>query len=295
MKHFDFPVKKMTIIGVGLIGGSLGLKCKLEGLAEEVVGVGRGVKNLQDARALGAIDSYTHSAAEGVEDAQLVVLAVPVGSYRDMAKAVKPHLMKGALVTDVGSVKGSVVEMLEKSMPAGVDFVGAHPIAGKEKAGAAHSDPELFEGARVILTPTGKTDEGALAAVTALWEKVGSEVSCMDPYQHDVVLAAVSHLPQITASSLSNAVKELSRGDLETLKYCGGGFRDTTRVASSPPEMWRDICLYNREEVLNAVRKLQEVLKEAEARIKEGDGEALLEMFQRARGFRDGILNMSEE
>ncbi len=282
--------KKMTIIGVGLIGGSMGLKCKNEGLISEVVGVGRGATNLQDASALGAIDCYTHDPAEGVTGADLVVLASPVGSFQNLAETIRPHLMEEALVTDVGSVKGALVETLEKSMPAGVDFVGAHPIAGKEKAGAIHSDPELFRGARCILTPTGKTDARALARVTELWEKMGSEVVYMDPYVHDAVLAATSHLPQVAAYSLVAAVEELSRENRETTAFCGGGFRDTTRVASSPPQMWRDICLCNSREILNALRKLQNALKEVETSIANRDGEALMKLFQRAKNFRDDLL-----
>jgi prephenate dehydrogenase len=290
MQESERLFKKITIIGVGLIGGSLGLKCKRDGLAGEVVGVGRGAENLKDALSLGAIDGYTHDAACGVKGADLVVLATPVGSFGAVVDAIRPHLMRGALVTDVGSVKGATVEMLERSMPAGVNFVGSHPIAGREKSGAAHADPELFKGARCVLTPTGKTDADALTLVSDLWRKVGARVTFLDPYEHDAILASTSHLPQIAATSLVMALRELSKGHVETLGYCGGGFRDTTRVASSPPEMWRDICLYNREQVLNALKTFREILKEVETKVSGGDGEALMDLFREAKSFRDRLL-----
>lgn len=295
MRQFGPLFKRMTIIGVGLIGGSLGLKCKLEGLVDEVVGVGRGVRNLEDALSLRAIDSYTHDAAQGVKGADLVVLATPVGSYNSLVEVMRPHLKRDALVTDVGSVKGALVDMLEESMPSGVRFIGGHPIAGKEAAGAAHSDPDLFNGKRCILTPTSKTDADALALAVALWEGVGSEVTFMDPYIHDSLLAITSHLPQIAAYSLVRGVEELCAENLEAREYFGTGFKDTTRLASSPPEMWRDICLYNSAEILNAIKKFQEVLKEVEVRVALGDGDALMGIFQRARSFREALLERSEE
>jgi len=281
---------KITVIGVGLIGASLGLKCKLDGLTGEVVGVGRGVENLEDALSLGAIDSYTHDATSGVKGSDLVVLATPVGSFDAIAKLIRPHLMSGTLVSDVGSVKGAVVEMLEKNMPPDVKFVGAHPIAGNEKSGAAHADPGLFEGARCVLTPTADTDADALALLTELWKRMGARVTLLDPYEHDTILAATSHLPQIATTTLVTSLEKLSGNDREILNYCGGGFRDTTRVASSPPEMWRDICLFNREKILTTLKKFQELLGETEAAISRGDGEALMNMFQSAKSFRDHLM-----
>lgn len=295
VKESKYLFDKMSILGVGLIGGSLGLKCRTEGLVGEVVGVGRGLKNLQDALSIGAIDGYTHDPGEGVEGADLVVLATPVGAFGSMIERIAPNLKRGAVVTDVGSVKGAVVELLESRMPPGVFFVGGHPIAGKEDAGAAYSDPELFKGARCVLTPSAKTDETALEIVKHLWEKVGMRVTVMDPYRHDAVLAATSHLPQITASTLVNAFEELSSGLPEALDYFGSGFRDTTRVASSPSEMWRDICLYNKDEILNAVRVLQIKLKEMESLIDRGDGEALFGTFKGAKEFRDSLLSRAGE
>lgn len=287
--------KRMTIIGVGLIGGSLGLKCKLEGLVGEVVGVGRGVRNLEDALSLRAIDSYTHDAAQGVKGADLVVLATPVGSFASLVAVIRPHLKRDALVTDVGSVKGALIDMLEENMPSGVRFVGGHPIAGKEAAGAAHSDPALFNGKRCILTPTSKTDPDALGLVAALWKGVGSEVTFMDPYMHDSLLAITSHLPQLAAYSLVRAVEDLCTENPEARENFGAGFRDTTRLASSPPEMWRDICLYNSAAILTALKKFEEVLKEVEVKVAQGDGEALMGIFEGARSYRDALLERSEE
>src|SRR5688572_13437760 len=196
--HFS----QAAIVGVGLIGGSLGMIMRRKGLASNVTGVGRRVENLKTAVSLGAIDRYVVDAKEGVKDADLVVLATPVDTYerhlKDWARCLKP----GAIVTDVGSVKGSLVEQSERLLPAGVHFVGGHPIAGKEKTGVAAGSEELFKGSRCILTPTTLTNQHALEQVRALWQEAGSIVLSMDPHLHDKILGAVSHLPHVAAFAL---------------------------------------------------------------------------------------------
>ncbi|MEK9142425.1 MAG: prephenate dehydrogenase/arogenate dehydrogenase family protein, partial [Nitrospirota bacterium] len=236
--------KQVAIIGVGLIGGSLGMILRRKALADHVVGVGRRVENLKTAVALGAIDRYVADPQEGVRGADLVVLATPVDTYERHLQEWAHCLAPGAIVSDVGSVKGTLVERSETAMPTGVHFVGAHPIAGKEKTGVAAGSDQLFKGARCILTPTTRTDQTALDRVRQLWEEAGSIVLLMDPHLHDQILGAVSHLPHVAAFALMNALAELRDQQVPSLDlagHSGGGLRDTTRIAASSPEMWRDI------------------------------------------------------
>ena len=283
--------KQVTIIGVGLIGGSLGMLLKRDGLADSVVGVGRRIENLKTAVELGAIDRYVLDAKDGVRDADLVILATPVDTYERHLKDWGSSLRAGTIVSDVGSVKGALVEQAEKVLPNTVRFVGAHPIAGKEKTGVAAGSITLFKGARCILTPTQRTDPQALQNIRALWEAAGSIVLTMDPMLHDKVLGAVSHLPHVAAFALINALTEVQQGtpELDLLAYSGGGLRDTTRIAASSPEMWRDIFLWNRDNLVAQIEVYEGRLRELKRLIQSGDGPAIERELDRAKRVREQL------
>ncbi len=282
----------VAIIGVGLIGGSLGMILKQRGLADSVVGIGRSLENLKTAVELRAIDRYVTEPRDGIRGADLVVLATPVDTYERHLKEWAADLSPGAIVTDVGSVKGPLVAQAEALMPDRVRFVGGHPIAGKEKTGVAAGSPDLFKGARCILTPTAKTDAEALSLMTRLWETAGSVVLTMDPFVHDQVLGAVSHLPHVAAFALINALSDF--GDrhtptLDLLSYSGGGLRDTTRIAASSPEMWRDIFLWNRKNVVELIETYERQLQHLKHLITSGDGPGIERELERAKRTRQRL------
>ena len=286
--------KQVAIIGVGLIGGSLGMILRRRALADHVVGIGRRVENLKTAVALGAIDRYVADPEEGVRGADLVVLATPVDTYERHLKKWAHCLAPGSIVSDVGSVKGTLVERSEAAMPAGVHFVGAHPIAGKEKTGVAAGSDQLFKGARCILTPTKRTNAIALERVRQLWEETGSIMLTMDPHLHDQILGAVSHLPHVAAFALMNALSELRDQELSSLDlaaHSGGGLRDTTRIAASSPEMWRDIFLWNRGNVVAYIDRYTRALEELKQLIKAGDATGIEKALERAKGEREKLAS----
>ena len=280
---------KVAIIGVGLIGGSLAIILRENGIAKNIVGIGRGIKNLETAKKLGVVDSYTQDVREGVKDADLVVVAIPVANITRVIKEALPSFKKGVILTDVGSVKKIIVDEIEKILPDTIHFVGGHPIAGTENAGVEAAFPALFQNRRCILTPTRKTNKAALEKVKKLWEIAGSEVIVMDAEKHDKILAAVSHLPHIVAYSLVNTVSSINDFNESLVKYSAGGFKDFTRIASSPSEMWRDICLLNKDAILDVVRRFQNTLKGMEEMIKNSDGDGLQKEFEKAKAVRDGL------
>ncbi len=283
-------IPRLAVIGVGLIGGSLALALKEAGAVGEVVGIGRGQANLDKALELGVVDRVTRDPAEGVAGADLVFLATPVLSLAQVAAAVAPHLKEGAVLTDGGSVKGAVAEAVEPLLPKGVHFVPGHPIAGTEKSGAEAAFATLYRKRRCILTPTPRTDPAALELVRRVWETAGSEVVLMDVEKHDRVLAAISHLPHMVAYSLVNAVGSYDRYEENILKYSAGGFRDFTRIASSDPDMWRDIALTNSEAVLEMMERFETFFAELKEDVRRGDASRLFEFFQRSKEMRDAIL-----
>lgn len=280
---------QVAIIGVGLIGGSLGMILRRKGMATRVIGVGRRVENLKTAVELGAIDRYVSDPKEGVTGSDLVVLATPVDTYDRHLKDWASCLKRGAIVTDVGSVKGQLVEQSERSMPAGVHFVGGHPIAGKEKTGAAAGSEQLFAGARCILTPTKATNQQALEQVRTMWQETGAAVLTMDPYLHDQILGAVSHLPHAAAFALMNALIEIRTKipGLDLAGHSGGGLRDTTRIAASSPEMWRDIFLWNRDNLVAFIEAYERSLGQLKQLIRAGDAAGIEKELQRAKQERD--------
>jgi prephenate dehydrogenase len=280
--YFD----KVTIIGAGLIGASVALALREKGLCRTIVGFGRKEENLKRAKERGIIDEYSLDAAAATDGADLIVLCTPVGMLKDGAVAIRPALKKGALVTDVGSVKGALVSELESVMPEGVDFIGSHPIAGSDKSGIDDSRGNLFAGARCIVTPTPRSSKEAVDKVISLWKLSGGLVEIMDPFRHDEIFALVSHMPHIVAYALVNAVESTDPGCVE---YSGGGFRDTTRIAASSPELWRDICMTNRENLLNVLDSFKGNLLKIEQCLKENDWAGIEKEFIRAQKLRMSI------
>ncbi|GKS56795.1 prephenate dehydrogenase [Nitrospira sp.] len=286
------PFHHVAIIGVGLIGGSLGMILRKEGWAKSVIGVGRRIENLKTAVALGAIDRYVADPDEGVSDADLVVLATPVDTYQQHLQHWGGRLRPGTIVTDVGSVKGRLVAQAESLLPHHVRFVGAHPIAGKEKTGVAAGSVSLFRGARCILTPTERTDADALEAVHRMWELTGCTVLTMDPMLHDKILGAVSHLPHVAAFALMNAlsdVRDHQVPELDLQTHSGGGLRDTTRIAASSPEMWRDICVWNRDNLVQLIEVYERHLAHFKSLIRSGDGPGLEKEMEQAKLERERL------
>jgi prephenate dehydrogenase len=284
-------IRKLAIIGVGLIGGSMARALRDEGLVQEVVGCGRGKANLDKAVELGVIDHYTHDIAEAVRDADFIVLAVPLGAMKASLQAMQGHLASDAVVTDVGSVKGSVVrDAIEVFGDLPGFFVPGHPIAGTERSGVEAAFPELFRNRRVILTPQVQTDAEALRRVEQAWRHCGAEVSVMEVAHHDEVLAATSHLPHMLAYSLVDSLSRLKAND-EIFRYAAGGFRDFTRIASSNPVMWRDICLANSEALGHILKRFTGELTELADILERGDSDALLAIFERAKAARDRYVD----
>ena len=275
--------ERVTIAGVGLIGGSLALAARAAGLIGEVVGYGRTEDNLQVARRRGIVDRYSQDIVEAARDTDLLLLAVPVNVMAALVHACAPVLRAGAVVSDVGSVKARVVEEVEAVLPAAVSFVGAHPIAGSERSGAAAAFAELFQGSRCIITRGRCAEPSAVAKIRALWEGVGMRVDEMDPAQHDQMLAWVSHLPHAVAFSAVNAVLDT---DPALQQFAGPSFRDLTRVAASSVEMWSDIFLANAAQMDTAIVKFAAVLEALRRAITSGDATELKRQLERARTAR---------
>jgi prephenate dehydrogenase len=290
MTNQTFYIPRLAILGVGLIGGSLALALRQAGVVGEIVGIGRGLPNLEKALELGVVDRITQDPLAGVADADVVFMATPVTSLGPMAAKILPVMKPGAILTDGGSVKGAVIEAIEPLLPAGVQFVPGHPIAGTEKSGAEAAFPTLYQGRRCILTPTPAVTSEALEQVRRMWLLAGSEVVIMDVEKHDRILAAISHLPHMVAYALVNAVGSYDRFEENILEYSAGGFRDFTRIASSDPTMWRDIAQTNREALLEMVELFEKYLAELKDDIRRGEGERLYEFFQRSKQLRDAIL-----
>jgi prephenate dehydrogenase len=255
-------IEKLAVIGVGLIGGSMARALRQEGLVREVVGCGRGQENLERAIALGVIDHYTQEVGAAVEGADFVLVAVPLGAMRETFAAMRGHLSAAAVVTDVGSAR----------------------------AGVEASFPELFRNRRVILTPLPATSPAAVQRVEWAWRHCGADISRMSVEHHDEVLAATSHLPHMLAFGLVDALARMKDNE-EIFRYAAGGFRDFTRIASSNPVMWRDICLANREALSTMLERFSEEMADLAQTIRSADGAHLLEIFQRAKAARDRFVD----
>ncbi len=282
---------KMTVIGVGLLGASLARACKERGLVEEITGYGRNRENLEKARVLKVIDHCSTDLAEAVKDADLVVLCTPVTSIIPLIQNMISKIRPGTLITDVGSVKEPIVMEAEKLVPEGVYFVGSHPIAGGENSGLEASTADLYQNAKCIVTPTGKTNNKALEKISALWQAVGMQVINLSAEEHDFVFGAVSHLPHIVVYALMNTLGALrTQDDREVTAFSGAGLKDITRIASSDPVMWRDICLSNRNHSLDLIDRFQNKLDEIRSTIEKGDGQALKEEFIAANKYRLNVI-----
>ena len=282
-------IDKLCIVGVGLIGGSLARALRAAKAVGTIVGYGRSPASLRHAVELGVIDRAEGTLADAVRDADMVVLAVPVGAMAELLQKVALRLAPAAAITDVGSVKGAVVAAARAALggrfPA---FVPGHPIAGTEKSGIEASFAELYKGQRVVLTPEPDTDAGALKRVTDMWRAAGAEILTMSATHHDEVLAATSHLPHMLAYTLVDALLKLD--DRQTLfALAASSFRDATRVASSDPEMWHDICLSNRAALVKALKHYRAQLDELLAALERGDGDYLRALFTRAKQQRDAL------
>ncbi len=280
--------KKIAIVGVGLIGGSLGLVCRQRGIAKSVLGWDRSRENLEEAVAAGAIDLAAANLPEAIREADLIVFATPVGTFEELAKEASAAARPDALFTDVGSVKGDLVASMEKILE-NRGYVPAHPIAGKERSGVASASAELFVGCKVILTPTERTDAKAKRRVGLLWERAGGVVIEMTPQEHDRVFAALSHLPHVVAYSLVYALLDPRLGIENRIRFSAGGLKDFTRIAASSPQMWRDICLKNGGEISRAIEVFEEVLARIKGAIARGDPALLTEIFSRAKEIRERL------
>ncbi len=279
-----FP--KTAILGVGLLGASFSLAVKRKNICSYVTGFGRSRENLERARNMGIIDAFSPDSASACSDADLVLLAAPVGSFVELVKQARPAFKKGTIVTDVGSVKGDLVRELEELMPPGVHFIGSHPIAGSDRSGIDAAQADLFRDALCIVTPTERSDPSALKTVMDLWSGLGAKVLAMGPSQHDRVYAAVSHLPHLIAYAMVNTVSDI---DTSYLSYCGQGFKDMTRIAASSPDIWTDISLLNRQNLIEMIALFRENLNRMETHLKTAETDALKQEFIRASTARGSI------
>jgi prephenate dehydrogenase len=280
-------INRLCIIGVGLIGGSLARALRAAGYVGEVIGAGRNPDHLRQAVELGVIDRFETDLTLAVADADMVLVAVPLGAMENVFRSIHGRLAAGAVLTDAGSAKGSVIEAAGRAFGRVPDyFVPGHPIAGTENSGVAASVADLYWNRRVIVTPLENTDAAATSRVRAMWETAGARVSEMEPAHHDAVLAATSHLPHVLAFALVESLARL--GDREEIfAYAAGGFRDFTRIASSDPVMWRDICLANGGAIQSMIERFIDDLRVVDRAVQEGDGERLLEIFTSAKQARD--------
>jgi prephenate dehydrogenase len=282
-------IPRLCVIGVGLIGGSLARALREAGQVGEAIGCGRNEDNLRTAIRLGVVDRYYTDPADAVAGANVVVVAVPLGAMEPVLRAIVPHLAPGCVVTDVGSAKGCVVADIERVYGyISPNFVPGHPIAGTEKSGVEASFATLFHGRRVILTPLAETTAVAHHLIKRMWETTGAEVVDMGVRHHDAVLAATSHLPHVLAYTLVDTLARLD-DRAEIFRYAAGGFRDFTRIASSDPRMWNDICVANREQLLEMIASFSADLARLADAIRNDDRAAILATFERAKTARDNL------
>jgi len=288
-------IRQLTIIGLGLIGGSLALALKRAGAVGRVTAYARRQATLDEALQLGVIDAGSTDMAEAMAGAEVVVVATPVGEMEGVFRQMAPYLTADMLLTDVGSTKGSVVAAARRALgelPAG--FVPGHPIAGTEQSGVGAAFAELYQKRRIILTPVEESRPEAVTSIRAMWEACGAEVIEMGVAHHDEVLAATSHLPHMLAYALVDTLARMDESE-EIFEFAAGGFRDFTRIASSDPTMWHDICLANREAMLAVLRRFADDLAQLTRAIEQGDSDYLLQTFTRAKGARDRFAEKFED
>jgi prephenate dehydrogenase len=283
-------IDKLAIIGVGLIGSSLSLALKEAGAVQQVIGFGRNQQNLARGVELGVLDEFTDTIEACVSDADVIVVAVPLGAMRQVFAELKQAIKKGAIITDVGSAKGSVVtaarDELGSTFPR---FVPGHPIAGTENSGVEAGFAKLYQNRRVIITPVEQTDQDAISVIDEMWRQCGAIIEYLAVEHHDKVLAATSHLPHMLAFALVHYLSNLNDHE-EIFRYASGGFRDFTRIASSDPVMWRDVCIANGDAVVDMIEQYQQELDRVKSAISAGDADELLKLFGRAKSERDSLI-----
>ena len=288
--------ERVALIGLGLIGSSISHACRRAGLAREIVGHARSADTRATAERLGLVARAHVTAREAVAGADLVLLCTPLGANRAIAEEIGPHLAAGAIVSDVGSVKGCVVRDVAPFLPSGVHFIPGHPIAGTENSGPESGFAELFDGRWCILTPPADTSRGAILRLKTFWRGLGANVELMDADHHDMVLAITSHLPHLIAFNIVNTAAHLERvTDSEVIKFSAGGFRDFTRIAASDPTMWRDVFLTNKEAVLEMLGRFTEDLTDLQRAIRFADGDKLHRLFTEARMIRRGVVEAGQD
>src|SRR5262245_22675626 len=287
---------RVALIGVGLIGGSIARAARAQGAVRSIVATARSAATRKRVAELGLADQVVETNAAAVAGADLVILCIPVGACGEVAKEIGPHLIQGAIVSDVGSVKGAIVREMAPHLPPNVHFVPAHPVAGTEHSGPDAGFAELFVNRWCILTPPENTDAQAVHRLAAFWGVLGANVDTMTPEHHDLVLAVTSHLPHLIAYTIVGTADELSQVTLsEVLQYSAGGFRDFTRIAASDPTMWRDVFLANKEAVLEMLGRFNEDISALTRAIRRGDGDVLFEHFTRTRAIRRGIVAIGQD
>ena len=287
---------KVAFVGLGLIASSMFWAMKRANMSTEVYGFARSAATRDTARKIGLCDHVCDTLIEAVKDADLVVLAVPIGAMAGVAQEIAPHLKVGATVTDVGSVKREVIDCVGPHLPEHVHFIPGHPVAGTEHSGPESGFAELYDGRWCLLTPDGEADSDALGQLKEFWENLGSHVEVMDPDHHDLVVAVTSHAPHLIAYTMVGVADDLRRvTDSEVIKYSAGGFRDFTRIAASDPTMWRDVFLSNKEATLEILGRFTEELFALQRAIRTGDGEHLHDYFTRTRAIRRGIIEAGQD
>ncbi|TDJ28851.1 MAG: prephenate dehydrogenase/arogenate dehydrogenase family protein [Gammaproteobacteria bacterium] len=283
-------IDRLAIIGVGLIGGSLALALKQAGEVKHVVGCGRNEKNLIKGVELGVIDSYQVSIADAVKGADIVVLAIPLGSMQTVFEEIAGAISNQTVITDVGSAKASVVQVATECLGERIrQYVPGHPIAGTEKSGVEAGFASLYQNRKVILTPLESTDKDAIETIDKMWRHCGASIEYLSVQHHDKVLAATSHLPHMLAFALVTFLSGLNDHD-EIFRYAAGGFRDFTRIASGDPVMWRDVCLSNGDALLSLIDAYKDELDLVSDAIKNQDADRLLELFSKAKSERDSLV-----
>lgn len=289
-------VKTLALVGMGLIGSSLARVARARGLAQRIVAVDRSADVVARVEALGIADHATTDPVEGVTDADLVIVCVPVGATGAAVASFASALKPGSILSDVGSVKGAVVRAVQPLLSETIHFVPAHPVAGTEHSGPDAGFATLFDNRWCILTPPSGTDPAAVAALRRFWEGAGSRVEEMTPEHHDLVLAVTSHVPHLIAYNIVGTADDLATvTQSEVIKFSAGGFRDFTRIAASDPTMWRDVFLHNRDAVLEILGRFQEDLFSLQRAIRWGEGDKLFELFSRTRDIRRGIIQVGQE
>jgi cyclohexadieny/prephenate dehydrogenase len=290
------PFARIALIGLGLIGSSIARGVKQLGLAKELVATDASPQVRARALEIGLADLVAADNAEAVQGADLVIACVPVGVCGDVAESIAAHLAPGAIISDVGSVKGTVLREMAQHLPKNVHFIPAHPVAGTENSGPDSGFAELFINRWCILTPPADADADAVDKLAGFWRALGANVEVMDAEHHDLVLAVTSHLPHLIAYTIVGTADELEDVTRsEVLKFSAGGFRDFTRIAASDPTMWRDVFLANKDAVLEMLGEFQEDLSKLTRAIRRGDGEALFQHFSRTRAIRRGIVSIGQD